>query len=183
MPLNMTPEHIEAREKYFAERREKIKAGKKSTSDWQYITIDDIARFLIKFDGDVSAAADYLGVSRSGLRRKINDNEVLRNIHEELKESFVDVVENKFKQLCRDGNVTAIIFALKTMGKKRGYVERTTVEHEIGPDAAKSSAALIEEMRKGAQQQAELEADIIEVKAGEIKWLESKQEAQQDIPL
>ena len=43
---------------------------------------------------------------------------------EAIREKRHDYVENALHKLIRDGNVTAIIFYLKTQAKDRGYVER-----------------------------------------------------------
>ena len=43
----------------------------------------------------------------------------------------IDFAESQLHQQILDGNSTATIFFLKTKGKKRGYVERTEVAHDI----------------------------------------------------
>ena len=46
-------------------------------------------------------------------------------------EQFIDFLESKLVQRINDGDTTAIIFALKTKGKKRGYVERMEVDASV----------------------------------------------------
>lgn len=46
----------------------------------------------------------------------------------ELTQVAIDFAESKLHSSIADGNVTAIIFFLKTKGKSRGYVERQEIE-------------------------------------------------------
>jgi hypothetical protein len=46
------------------------------------------------------------------------------------KERFLDFLESKLVEQINGGNTTSIIFALKTKGKNRGYVERQEIVHD-----------------------------------------------------
>lgn len=77
--------------------------------------------------GIVSAVATALGVSRAAVyKRKANDKKI-EEAFELAQERLVDLAESKLVTLIKDGNERAIIFTLKTKGKKRGYTER----HEL----------------------------------------------------
>lgn len=49
---------------------------------------------------------------------------------DELSNVALDFAESQLHQQIKGGNPTAIIFYLKTKGKKRGYVERQEISHE-----------------------------------------------------
>ena len=83
----------------------------------------DISQALQKARGNVSVAAKSLGCSHSTIYRRVRDNEVLREIIEDEREAFLDFVESKLHEKIEEGNMTAIIFYLKTQAKHRGYCE------------------------------------------------------------
>jgi transcriptional antiterminator len=73
-------------------------------------TAQEMIDAITEARGFVTAAADKLGCSRRTVYRYINN--------------YATVAENKLMSAINDGNVTAIIFYLKTQCKTRGYVER-----------------------------------------------------------
>lgn len=93
------------------------------------LTIAQIEHALRQASGNVSYAAEALGVGRSTLYRRIQESAVLQQVLQDAREELVDIAEDALKQEVRKGNVTAIIFTLKTLGRSRGYIERA--EHEI----------------------------------------------------
>ncbi len=56
--------------------------------------------------------------------QRVDDDPELRELVDELSESFIDEAENKLYEAIRAGNVVATIFFLKTKARHRGYSER-----------------------------------------------------------
>ena len=77
--------------------------------------------------GNLSAAARFLGCSRNTISRYIDTYSTVQAVADEERETLIDFAENQLFQQVKDGNITAIIFTLKTIGKHRGYVERQEV--------------------------------------------------------
>lgn len=96
------------------------------------LTIENIEAAIQRTAGNVSLAAHSLGVSRMTLYRRINKSERLKNAVEDAREKMVDEAETALRHLISEGNVAAIIFALKTIGKNRGYVERQELTGKDG---------------------------------------------------
>lgn len=92
------------------------------------ITSAEIERALRAADGIVNTTAKKLGVDPSTIRRRLRAEPKLREVRDELVESFVDLAETKLRQLVRKGNLGAVIFVCKTLGRSRGYVERQEVD-------------------------------------------------------
>ena len=77
--------------------------------------------------GNLSAAARFLNCSRNTIARYIDTYPTVKAVADEERETLIDFAENQLFQQVKEGNITAIIFTLKTIGKHRGYVERQEV--------------------------------------------------------
>lgn len=105
---------------------------------------------LAKTKGIVLTACQSVGISRTQFYNYVNSDEKFAARVSEIQEEAIDFVESKLMEkingitlLGKGGSGedeedptytlppsdTAIIFYLKTKGKKRGYVERTEVEN------------------------------------------------------
>jgi len=79
--------------------------------------------------GNVSLAAKNLNVTREYLHAYVNKNPHLKEVIQQARESMCDDAENALHALILEKNVQAITFCLKTVGKKRGYVEETSTKN------------------------------------------------------
>ena len=96
------------------------------------LTVGKITEALKATSGNISAAARALGVTRNGLYYHINKSVTLQQLLTDTREELVDIAESALRREVLDGNITAIIFTLKTQGKARGYVERQ--EHQVNAE-------------------------------------------------
>lgn len=94
------------------------------------VTVEQIEQALRQANGNVSHAAHELGMARGALHHRISQSARLKQVVAEAREELVDIAETALRKQIEQGNIAAIIFALKTIGRPRGYVERT--EHEVG---------------------------------------------------
>lgn len=93
-----------------------------------------VAEALRATRGNVAAAADRLGMTRTSLWHRIARSPLLQRVRDEARETVLDAAEAKLEELALRGEVAPLIFLLKTRGRSRGYVER--LEHvgaEGGP--------------------------------------------------
>jgi len=88
------------------------------------------AKFLQAFEakaGNISAAAKAIGITRTQYHKWRSSDPAFAQACEDVKEGLIDMAETMLLSEMRNGNIAAIIFFLKTQGKKRGYVERTEI--------------------------------------------------------
>lgn len=97
-------------------------------------TIAQIENALRAKSGNVTAAAVALGCSRSTIYRRIEQSPQLKDLITDERETLADIAESALRKAVLDGNITAIIFTLKTVGKSRGYVERQELTGAEGAD-------------------------------------------------
>ena len=74
-------------------------------------------------DGNLTAAATKLGVTRQGVYDYI-ERYKLQDVLDQSREKMADEAVGQLHRLVRDGNLGAVIFYLKTQAKSRGYTER-----------------------------------------------------------
>lgn len=128
-------------------------------------TMRDVADAIRIAEGNLSKAAELLGTTRPALKRKVALNPYLQKVMEDIIDQKLDKTEDKLFEQVDMGNVTAITFTLRTIGKTRGYTEKNILEHEVGAET-RSAAALIEAMRSAARE-ADSKPRLLESKDGE----------------
>ena len=84
--------------------------------------------------GIVSEAAEATGVCRQHHYTWMKNDDAYREEVEAISDIAIDFAESALKRKIRDGDTTAIIFYLKTKGKKRGYIEKSEIDHTTGGD-------------------------------------------------
>lgn len=83
-----------------------------------------ISEALDKAMGNVSHAARSLGLTRTALHDRIKRTPALQIVLNDAREEMIDAAENALYQSIVGNQGWAVCFALKTIGKERGYVER-----------------------------------------------------------
>ncbi len=81
--------------------------------------------------GIVSEAADACGISRQQHYQWVKDDSAYKEQVDAIGDMAIDFAETALKKKISDGDTTAIIFYLKTKGKRRGFVERSEID-QIG---------------------------------------------------
>ena len=82
--------------------------------------------------GLLTLAAKKADVTYKTVWQYTQDFPSVKQAVEEAKEKMLDFAEGKLYEKIKEGDNTAIIFYLKTQGKKRGYIERQEVTGEDG---------------------------------------------------
>jgi hypothetical protein len=79
---------------------------------------------LREADGNMASVARKFNCHRSLVWQYVDGDPKLRELTEELTETFIDIAESELFKQIREGNTAAIIFFLKTKARHRGYSER-----------------------------------------------------------
>lgn len=89
---------------------------------------------LEKSLGVVTTAAKAVGIDRSTHYGWYNNDPEYSAAVDSISDIALDFAESKLHKQIEQEDTVATIFYLKTKGKKRGYVEKTEVEHsgELG---------------------------------------------------
>ena len=97
----------------------------------QKYSAEQVANAIIEANGILAQAARNLGCTRQTVYTYMEKYVTVRQAYDEANEITIDFVESKLMEQIRMNDTKAILFFLRTKGKKRGYVERKEV---TGPD-------------------------------------------------
>ena len=87
---------------------------------------------LAKYRFNVSRATEMVGIDRKTAYRWKESNSAFRQQWDDLHESLLDSWEECLYKNILKGDTASIIFALKTKGKERGYIEREAANQKAG---------------------------------------------------
>lgn len=88
---------------------------------------------LSKSLGIVTTACKQVGINPSTHYDWLKTDAEYRGSVTEMDNLVLDFAESALMKKVNDGDTTAIIFLLKTKGKKRGYIEKSSIDINI-PD-------------------------------------------------
>lgn len=96
------------------------------------LTPEQIIEAIPTTGGLPVAIAAKLNVSAQTIRNYAKKYKTVADAIEHERDNTTDFVENQLLKAIKAGNITAIIFYLKTQAKDRGYVERSEVTGKNG---------------------------------------------------
>lgn len=82
--------------------------------------------------GKIATAARKLGCDRQTIYNYAERYPEIQGVIDQERDIFLDEVEDALSARIKAGDTTAIIFALKTLGKSRGYIERQELTGKDG---------------------------------------------------
>lgn len=129
--------------------------------------------------GNITQSCKAIGINRTQYYEWMKDGAFKQELQDiEPNEVFVDFAESALVTRISNGDTTAIIFALKTKGKKRGYIERT--ETDVIRD--KSISELLEDIASdnNTSSQSSIDGDTERAKSFEL-FEGQKMEAEQSL--
>jgi hypothetical protein len=87
------------------------------------LTPHRVCQALAANHGLITPAAEALHCSRQTIHNYIQRYDVCRTALEDGREQFLDTAEQKLAEAVEAGEMRAVIFTLKTLGRVRGYSE------------------------------------------------------------
>lgn len=108
------------------------------------LSVELLSVLLRKNLGNMSQCARAAKVTRQAVSHYISDHPELEEIVKESRESIVDLSEDCVIKAIRKGNAKVAMDVLKTLGRKRGYIEETSI---TGPDGGPIEFRVIEVVR------------------------------------
>lgn len=93
-------------------------------------TAEQVIEAIRNNNGLLAAAARELGIDRSTVWRYCQRFPTIQKALDDARDTNLDYAEGQLMRAVKAGNVTAIMFLLKTVGKSRGYVDRQEIQHE-----------------------------------------------------
>jgi hypothetical protein len=89
-----------------------------------------VVQVLKDMRGNISNTCHFFKVSRRTFYYWKENNPIFAQLVDEIQEARIDRTESVLDDLIEAKEPCAVFFLLKTIGKKRGYIETQRVEHE-----------------------------------------------------
>lgn len=86
---------------------------------------------LTKSLGVVTIACKEVGISRTLHYNWMKEDPEYKKSVEEVDDVALDFAESMLHKQIQDKDTTATIFYLKTKGKRRGYIEKQEIDHNV----------------------------------------------------
>lgn len=96
-------------------------------------TVEEVKEALIASNGFMSTAAKRLKCNLSTIVNYINEFPEIKQTVYDIRHERDDFVESQLMKAIKNGELTAIIFYLKTQARHRGYNEREDAKSKIKP--------------------------------------------------
>jgi len=80
--------------------------------------------------GNIKLSCEKAGIGRTTYYNWIDDDKDFEKEVSNVNEELVDFAESQLMKKIQDGNLTAIIFFLKTKGQTRGYIEKQYIHQK-----------------------------------------------------
>ncbi len=94
----------------------------KGARKYEQPELNRLIETLMKNNGNITDSAKALKCDRNTIYKMIESNPALKQIINRAREVIIDEAEKYLLDNIKEGNVTSIIFVLKTLGRSRGYV-------------------------------------------------------------
>ena len=112
-----------------------MKKGQKNNSTELYDFSQKKKAFLKVFPeafGNITKTAEAVGIDRGTFYNWIKSDQEFKKTIENIEpeEMLLDFAESQLLEKIKSGDITAIIFFLKTKGQKRGYTEKQHIVQE-----------------------------------------------------
>lgn len=91
------------------------------------LTVATVTEQLQSAFGNISAVASVFGVTRAAVYGFIEDHPELKAVLKDARETLLDDAESSLHAAVLGSEGWAVCFALKCLGKERGYVERQEI--------------------------------------------------------
>lgn len=92
---------------------------------------DEIVQLYLKKSCNISATCSALNISRTTWYRWLKGDPELKQLINDSEQALLDNAETMLYKKVTEGDLTAIIFTLKTKGKNRGYTERVEFDDVV----------------------------------------------------
>ena len=111
--------------------------------------VGDYIEQIEKPNGIIKTVAEAMGVSRSAVYGMADRHPTVKQALEDARANMIDDAESMLHKLIMNGDRGAITFLLRTLGKDRGYVERSETIYREELDVRKLSDEELEAIALG----------------------------------